>query len=136
MKISKTNNNSSCVLKLRTFPALLVRVNESVRGRIAAASTVYPSICTPFCAFRKIKDLDYAVLILKMSGILQQIPLNIAISTAHSQEKIFLCFQHHILVYMVNETILKSIKVTCYRAQISECLTEKGNIFSFSSEGR
>lgn len=86
-KISKTNNNSSCVLKLRTFPALPVRVDESVRGRIAAEHTVYPSICAIFCAFRKIKDLDYPVLILKMSGILQQIPLNIAISAAHSPGK-------------------------------------------------
>lgn len=49
--------------------------------------TVNPSRCTIFCAFRKIKDLDYPVLILKMSGILQQIPLNIAISTAHSPGK-------------------------------------------------
>jgi len=40
-----------------------------------------------FCAFRKIKDLDYTALILKMSGTLQQIPLNITISTIHSPEK-------------------------------------------------
>lgn len=52
-----------------------------------AEPTVYPSTCTIFCAFRKIKDLDYTVLILKMSGILQQIPLNITISTVHSPEK-------------------------------------------------
>lgn len=51
-----------------------------------AEPTVYPSTYTIFCAFRKIKDLDYTVLILKLAGILQQIPLNITIRTIHSPE--------------------------------------------------